>query len=279
MENPTSNTGFITSGSQEYDDKSWSAFSPKLALKYNINDTKSLYVSYSQGFMPPKLDDLSKSGKINKGFKLANPELGPEYLTNYELGATLDFYDKMSFKPSVYLSDGRDFQYFVGTGDSVDTGGDELKPVYQRKNVSSVRILGFEISGNYNPIRQLSLAVNYSYNNSTISDFKADKQEKDLNGKFLIEVPEHMAYVGIDWHNKFFTTKLSYNYIGSQWYDDENTILIDAYQTIDLKLSKVFARNYFIGLTVQNILDNKYIDRKGYQAPGRFIISEIKYKF
>lgn len=279
VENPTSNTGFITSGSQEYDDKSWSAFSPKLALKYNINDTKSLYVSYSQGFMPPKLDDLSKSGKINKGFKLANPELGPEYLTNYELGATLDFYDKMSFKPSVYLSDGRDFQYFVGTGDSVDTGGDELKPVYQRKNVSSVRILGFEISGNYNPIRQLSLAVNYSYNNSTISDFKADKQEKDLNGKFLIEVPEHMAYVGIDWHNKFFTTKLSYNYIGSQWYDDENTILIDAYQTIDLKLSKVFARNYFIGLTVQNILDNKYIDRKGYQAPGRFIISEIKYKF
>ncbi len=229
--------------------------------------------------MPPKLDDLSKSGKINKGFKLANPELGPEYLTNYELGATLDFYDKMSFKPSVYLSDGRDFQYFVGTGDSVDTGGDELKPVYQRKNVSSVRILGFEISGNYNPIRQLSLAVNYSYNNSTISDFKADKQEKDLNGKFLIEVPEHMAYVGIDWRNKFFTTKLSYNYIGSQWYDDENTILIDAYQTIDLKLSKVFARNYFIGLTVQNILDNKYIDRKGYQAPGRFIISEIKYKF
>lgn len=279
VENPTSNTGFITSGSEKFDENSWSAFSPKLALKYNIRDCKSVYVSYTQGFMPPKLDDLSKSGKIRKGFKIANPELGPEYLTNYEIGATLEFFEKLSVDPSVYYSDGKDFQYFVGTGDSVDTGGDDLKPVYQRQNISNVGVLGFEITARYKPIKQLTISANYSYNHSTITKFKAEDQEKDITGKYLIEVPKNMAYAGIEWNNKYFNSRISYNYYGSQWYDDENTILIDAYQTVDLKLSKAFARHFLASLTIQNILNNKYIDRKGFEAPGRFIIAEIKYKF
>jgi outer membrane receptor protein involved in Fe transport len=127
--------------------------------------------------------------------------------------------------------------------------------------------------------KQLIFSANYSYNHSTITDFKAEDEEKNITGKYLIEVPKNMAYGGIEWKNKYFNSQLSYNYIGSQWYDDENTILIDAYQTLDLKFSKSFARKYYASLTIQNILDNKYIDRKGYQAPGRFIIAEIKYTF
>ncbi len=279
VENPTTNTGFITSGSEKFDNNSWNAFSPKLALKYNLTTNKSVYISYAKGFMPPRLDDLSKSGKIRKGFKIANPKLGPEYLTNYEIGATLKFFESLSFEPSVYYSDGKDFQYFVGTGDSVDTGGDGLKPVYQRQNISNVGIFGFEISYSYQFSKKLRLSGNYSYNNSTVTNFKSKENEKDLKGKFLIEVPKHMAYAGIYWTNKFFTSQLSYNFIGSQWYDDENTILLDPYQIIDLKISRVFAGNFHASLTIQNILDNQYIDRKGYRAPGRFIIVEIKYKF
>lgn len=277
--NPTTNTGFTESFYEEFDENSWNAFSPKLALKYRLTKNHSLYISYSQGFMPPKLDDLSKSGKIRKGFKIANPELGPEYLTNYELGATLHLLEKITIEPSVYYSLGKDFQYFVGTGDSIDTGSDELKPVYQRQNISDVEIIGAEISTTYKPMASLTISANYTYNHSTIKEFKGATEEKDLTGKYLIEVPKHMAYFGATWNNKFFNATLAYNYISSQWYDDENTILISDYQTVDVQISREFFESLNISLDIQNILDNEYVDRKGYLSPGRFIILEAAYKF
>ena len=280
IENPTSNTGFITPFNEDFISSSWSSFSPKLALKYNFARAHSAYISYSQGFMPPKLDDLSKSGKIRKGFKLANPELGPEYLTNYELGFNFNFFDKLTIEPSVYYSLGKDFQYFVGTGDSIDSGGDALKPVYQRQNIASVEVIGAEISINYYVLKNLHLSANYTFNHSTIKEFKKPEDyEKDITGKYLIEVPKHMAYAGISWNNKYFNATVSYNYISSQWYDDENTILIEAYDIIDLQISRAFGNHLYASLTIQNILDNEYIDRKGYLSPGRYITGEIKYRF
>jgi len=280
VENPTTNTGFVDPFDKNFESNAWSAFSPKLALKYKLSKQSSAYISYSQGFMPPKLDDLSKSGKIRKGFKLANPELGPEYLTNYELGFTGRFFDQLTIEPSVYLSEGKDFQYFVGTGDSIDTGSGELKPIYQRQNISKVEVLGAEISTTYNPIEQVQLSANYTFNDSKIKEFYgADPEEKNITGNYLIEVPRYMVYLGVGWKNKYFTTTLAYNYISSQWYDDENTTQISAYSTIDWLISKKIAKKFVLTLKMQNILDDEYIDRKGYLSPGRFTTLEFKYKF
>ncbi|MFA5418403.1 MAG: TonB-dependent receptor, partial [Bacteroidales bacterium] len=280
VENPTTNTGFVDPFDQNFDQNRWSSFSPKIALNYKLSESHTVYVSWSKGFMPPKLDDLSKSGKINKGFKLANPELKPEYLTNYEVGATLKFFDKLTIEPSVYYSVGKDFQYFVGTGDSIDTGSGDLKPIYQRRNISNVEVLGAEISTSFLLLKNLVFNANYSFNNSTITKFnRPDDYEKDLTGKYLIEVPKHMVYICLGWENKYFNSWLSYNYLSSQWYDDENTIAIDPNSTIDWQIAKTFAKRYQASLTVQNIFDTEYIDRKGYLNPGRFVTLEIKYKF
>ncbi len=58
-----------------------------------------------------------------------------------------------------------------------------------------------------------------------------------------------------------------------------DTILIDAYDMVDLQISKQFAKKFTASLDIQNIFDNEYIDRKGYLSPGRFITGEIKFKF
>lgn len=279
VNNPTANTGFDAAFEEQFPSSHWQAFSPKLALKYHMNNRHSVYVSYSKGFMPPKLDDLSKSGKIRKGFKLANPELGPEYLTNYEFGSHLVFLNKLDLAASIYYSLGHEFQYFVGTGDSIDTGGgDALQPIYQRQNITSVEVLGMEVSTKYQLFNKLGLTLNYTFNHSVIKDFDRPKtEEKDIKGNYLIEVPKHMVYAGINWENKFFRANITYNYIGSQWYDDENTTLIKAYQIVDLRISKDFLTHINAALTIQNLFDDAYIDRKGYLSPGRFITAEIKY--
>ena len=69
----------------------WENFSPRLALRYNPMENLSAYVSYSKGFRASILDDLCRSGWMWVGPKIANPDLGPEKLDNYEIGGTFRF--------------------------------------------------------------------------------------------------------------------------------------------------------------------------------------------
>jgi outer membrane receptor protein involved in Fe transport len=278
--NPTSNTGFITNASASFSNESWAQLSPKLALQYDFNDKIGSYVSAASGFMPPKIDDLVKSGKISKGFKLANPELKPEKLINYEAGINWKPIGNISIEPSVYYSLGNDFQYFVATGDSVDTGGTDLKPVLQRQNVTEVEIIGGEITARWEIFTNFIVTFSYARNGSEIIEFDDPyNDKKDLVGKSLIEVPEEKAYASVSWKNRVVNLYFDWMFTGKEWYDDENTQYIPPYHVFGLKLSKTLRQGLGFSLTMDNILDNVTIDRKGKQTPGRFVMAEIFYEF
>ena len=279
VENPTNNTGFIDDYKNDFADHSWNNISPKLALMYNFSEKLNTFISASTGFMPPKLDDLTRSGKITKGFKLANPLLKPETITSYEWGWNYTPADRLKFEPSVYYSLGKDFQYFVGTGDSIDTGGQNLKPELQRQNISEVEIYGFEMTMTWNVMKNLMLNTNYSYSHSEITKFEADPEtNKDLTGKHLIEVPDHMAGAMLFWRNKYVNTTLVWTFMGSQWYDDENTRKIDGFHLFDIELSRDLGKNFEVSLIVQDLFDKVFIDRKGRLSPGRFVLGELTFK-
>lgn len=276
---PTAITGFVKGFSEDFNKNSWYALSPKLALQYTVNANNKIYASVGNGFIPPDLKDLGQTGKIRKGFRLANPELKPENLTNYEIGHSLQIADKIGISTSVYYTDGRDFQYMIGTGDSIDTGGGTLKPVLKPENIARIGVAGAELSANYFATKDLSLNISYSYNNSRIMDFNkpAANTEQDLTGKFLLEVSPHQFYAGINYRIQSLTVNLNGNYAGKQWFDDENTILVDSYFLANFRVSKTIKNHVKIYLDIQNIFNSEVIDRKGQLSPGRFITGGVQY--
>lgn len=277
---PTKATGFTESFHEEFERNNWLAFSPKASLQYKITEFDAVYVSAGVGFKPPKLKDLSQSGKINKGFRLANPNLKPEYLTNYEIGFTHVQSEKLTVSTTGYYSFGHDFQYLVSTGDSVDTGGNSLKPVLISDNIGKVEIAGFELSTNYIVTHKLSFQLSYSYNHSIIKEYKSSLVDinANLNGKEMAEVSPHLFYAGMTWENRYFNFQLNGNYIDKQWFDPENTILVDGYFLLNAKISKSFFNHYYFAIEAQNLLDNQYVDRKGQLSPGRFMTAVFMYK-
>jgi iron complex outermembrane receptor protein len=276
---PSKATGFVDSFYESFRPNNWNAISPKLAFLYHLNNNSEVYLSYSTGIKPPKLDDLCKSGKINKGFRLANPELKPETLTNYEIGYKVLLSEKIYINTAIYYSVGNDFQYLVGTGDSIDTGSSELKPVLYRANVSTIGIKGAEMMCNYKISKNITFYLSYAYNDSKILKYQTDSLNplKDLSGLYIVEVSPHLFYAGTDWNNKFFSANINCNYVGEQWYDDENSSKIEDYFIVNMKLSKQLKKKFKIYLDIQNLLDIDYIDRKGQVSPGRFIIGGVKY--
>lgn len=272
---PTANTGFETSFSDTYKTSNWTAFSPKLALQYEISPAIKSYVSASTGFMPPKLDDLISSRKISKGFKQANPELQPQTLTNYELGFNTNPFKNAQFKTAVYYSLGKDFQYFVETGNYVD-GQTE----FTRENIAQIEIIGCEFFFQYDFTKNLTIKTSYTYNSSLIKDFDLSEYAgDDLTGKQLVEIPWHQAFAGLFWKNEFVNSTLVVNYTGEEYADDQNIQIIDDYVTADIRLSRIIGKYFFVALDIQNIFDKVYIDKKQRLSPGRFILFELAYKF
>jgi iron complex outermembrane receptor protein len=287
IETPSGETSWMT----QYVDSSqavntWSALSPKLSLQYRFRENDRLYVSYARVFRPSVLDDLCRSGRMRGGFKMANSELGPETLDNVEIGGDVELPLKIMFSGSVFYSVGKDFIYYVNTGDSIDMGfGD--RPIYLPENITGVDIFGIEMEFNYDIIPGLRLMLNYSHTHSEITDYEPRNPEgqTDLSGKYLIDVPADMVSGSLTWMNRIVNAGLAAKFSGKRWVNDQNVydeIVGDdqypAYTTVDAKVWKDF-KHFYLALTAQNIFDVEYYDSKGAVCPGRFVTIEAGVKF
>jgi iron complex outermembrane receptor protein len=276
---PSVTNSYMSEYTGNFADKNWLALSPKIGVQYSLNHENTVYLNYAAGFRPGTLDDMCRSGSITKGFKMANPELKPEHINNFEAGGSFKINKFIRFEPSLYYSLGNQFQYFVGTGDTIYSAS-KPKPILKRENVSKAAITGFEATARIAPCTSLELSLSYAFNHSIIKSFDTIRfVAKDLSGKFLMEVPGNRFTAMLNWKNKYFNCMLLYEYTGTLYTDDENLIELPSYYTLDAKLSHVFARHYSLSLTVQNLTNNIYIDNKGNMGINRFVMAEASYRF
>lgn len=273
---PTNFSAFMNNYPREYNDTSWFAITPKLGFVYIINNKSKIYISYARGFRPPILDDMCKNGNITKGFKMANPNLKPEVLDAFDLGTQYKVNQYLKFDVAFFYSMGSDFQYFYNTGDSTYTGGNSLKPILQRTNIAKVEIYGTEISTTINFLERFQLLLNYTHNYSII---KSSPKNPNLEGKFLMEVPENLLNAYFTYSFKSFSTVLSYNYRDKQFSDDENTQQTGVHSTFDFSFNYYFPKKIMASVGIQDLFDNRFTDAKGMLSPGRFFMFSITKKF
>lgn len=284
IHNPSPETNFLSQYQfSGLDDEVWGALSPRLSLQYKPSDDLRVYASYSRGFRPSVLDDLCRSGRIRGGLKLANPNLKPEYLDNFEVGGDYKPIDWVKLSSSLYYSKGTDFLYYVSTGDSIDMGYGN-RPVMIRSNISDVRIYGLEFDFTLSPFRYLNLFGNYAYSHPTISDYEPmyDGDPVDLGGKYLTDVPQHSFAFGAIFQKKFINVGLTFKYVGEMYVNDQNVydeiVLSDVYPsafTVDLRVSSELFNHFTTSLSVQNIFDEQVFDSKGAVGPGRFFTLSV----
>lgn len=128
--------------------------SPKISMSYLPNDNLMFFGSLAQAFRAPNLTEIYASGMHFPGafpfppdnFFVPNPDLRPETVTTFELGAGLKFNDVMAendriqVKGSWFISEGNDFisqevDIFAGTTENV--------------NIPNARLTGLEVDGTY----------------------------------------------------------------------------------------------------------------------------------
>ena len=243
----------------------WEHFSPRIALRYNPTETISAYISYSQGFRASILDDLCRSGWMWVGPKIANPDLGPEQIDNYEIGGTFRLTGTLSFSPSFYYAKGKDFLYYVATGEKMWGKRD----IFQRRNISKVDVKGIEADLNYTPVNNLKINLNYSYNDAKIKDFK---EQPELNDKLLTYAPKHQVKGYILWTGGIVDAMFRGRYKSKQYTSEDNSTAIKGFAIWDAQLSKwLFRHRLYVSGEIINIFNNRHMNTKEYMSAGRLM--------
>ena len=243
----------------------WEHFSPRAALRYNPAETISAYVSYSQGFRASILDDLCRSGWMWIGPKIANPELGPEQIDNYEIGGTFRLIPGLSLSPSFYYAKGKDFLYYVATGEKMWGKRD----IFQRQNISEVEVRGVEADLDYTLSGRWKMNLNYSYN---IPEVKRFEKNPELNHKVLTYTPKNQLKGYILWTGGIADVMLRGRYKSRQYTSEDNSSYIEGFTVWDVQVSRWFVwRRLYAGGEGINIFNNRHMNTKEYRSAGRLI--------
>ncbi len=268
-------------------DQTWGAFSPRLSMQYKPNDTYRIYGGYSRGFRPSVLDDLCRSGRVRGGFKVARPDLKPEYINNFEVGGDYKPVSWARFSASAYYSLGTDFLYYVSTGDSIDMGFGN-RPIMIRSNISNVDIYGFEADFTVSPFSYLTCFGSYAFNISKIKQYNPASAvaNVDLTGKYLSDVPKHSFAMGGIVKTEYVNAGLTGRYTGKMFINDQNVyddiVLSDQYAevfTVDVKVQREFLNHINLSYSIQNLFNVQIYESKGAVGPGRFMVLELGVKF
>lgn len=182
-------------------------------------------------------------------YRMANPDLQPEKMSNFELSVGKRFSRYLTIDLTAYYSRGRDM---IQTVDF--------------KNVNTGRFInkGIEVSAVSIPVDNLRLYATYSYLHTSLSN--------------LTGAPVNQYYLGADLTlNKRWNIAADLKGTGSLYVADD--IARQSYALLDLKVTYKVCSHADIFTRLENITDTDYVINRGYEMPGFTAMGGIKVSF
>jgi len=234
--------------SHHYDAKnSWTAFLPKTALLYKINDNLSAYASISTGYLPGGFNNYATSGgKETNMFE-------PQKSTNYEVGVKGDTLDGTLFLgANAFYMDIKDIHVYTYVG-----------TIMTASNADKAHSQGIELEALYKPIRSIEINGAVGLIQTEYDDYKVYNSSGTLipaEGNKIERTPSYTAKVGIGYtHPSGFYGRVDVRAQGETYYNPENTLKADAYIVGDVKAGYRMKSGLDIYAYVQNVTDEDYI--------------------
>jgi outer membrane receptor protein involved in Fe transport len=235
---------------EQFSDRDVLVFNPRAGLVRHVNPNVSLRGAAYQGFRVPTINELYRPFRVGQDTTLANAALDPERLTGAEAGLDYEITRRWSGKVTGFWNLLEDPIANVTLGPAAG-GGIER----QRQNLGRATIRGVEVESGFQLNRHWRLFGSYLF-----SDTEVDKarQQPDLEGKRLAQVPQHQAVLGSGWNWESYRVNLQSRYIGAQFEDDLNTRRLGDFWLFDLQVAREFAPGSAIFAGVENLFDRTY---------------------
>ncbi|MFK7829876.1 MAG: TonB-dependent receptor [Congregibacter sp.] len=230
--------------------ESWDEFTPKVGVRYRVNDDAMIYATYSRGY---------RSGGFNgRVDELASATIpyDPETVDNYELGFKSEWSDgRLRLNGAVFYMDYQDKQEEIGLPSEGATG--QRISVF---NAATATMQGFELEMQAVVTESLSLRGNIGYLDSEYDDFTFDSGFGivDNSGLEFRRAPDFTGSLDAtyewDMGDGQAWVRGSYRFIGEHFIEQTNRAELanDAQHMVDLSLN--YATNqYTVALFGRNL--------------------------
>lgn len=171
-------------------------------------------------------------------YRMANPDLQPEKMMNYELYVGKSFSRYFSAEITAYYSK-----------------GDNMIQQVDMKNRNTGRFTnkGIEVSTHSHPLDNLWLTATYSYLHTSLDN--------------LTGAPKNQYFLGVEWKPwKFLNIDADLKGIGGLYVAEG--IKNQNYALLNLKITWDICRYVSIFTRLENITDADYMINRGYEMPG-----------
>lgn len=248
----TNNDGVLDAPSEE----TWSRFTPRIGVDYQLSDDTMIFASFSQGF---------KSGTYNPRATINEPAVDPEVVDSYEIGMKADLSDTLRTNVTLFNLDHKDRQYISVLPVSSPT---DLNQILGNVGQSTARGIEAEITWVARDDLTIDLALGYiKADFEEVISIGPNGQPVDISDAFAISnTPELTANLSVN-----YGVETSVGYIvfaGTYYYRDDynidetaNSLLSqDGYGLVNLSATwESVSGNYYGGIHVKNLTDQEYL--------------------
>jgi outer membrane receptor protein involved in Fe transport len=257
VDNWSNNDGYANeaSGTTKFDDKSRSAFSPRIGVKYQALSTLAFHGAFYKAFRAPNLAELYRKQVSATTISLPNPGLKPEYATGVEAGLDWQPAAWIQLKGTVFRAAYDDFNTFVTTSAQVGS----TPATRQRQNVQKARSLGGEVYLALRPIDGLDFSGSLNYDDARTTDLgPIAPTALVFVGARVARVPMQRATLRGSYDSQQYgTLTLLGRYEGSNS-TFGNSFVLPEFGVLDASYTRELFRGVSIFAGMENVFDRKY---------------------
>lgn len=230
-------------------------FSPSAGLIWQATPAWRLRAAVQQAFRRPTLNELYRPFRAGSVITEANVALRTERVTSAEIGADYTTHD-LTLSAALFWNELHD-----AVGNITVARGPGTFPLFgtlsaagvgrQRLNLDRTRVRGAELSAEWRPTGSVTLSASYLYDDTAVLRASV---APSLVGRRLAQVPRQSAAFGATWrapHGLTFTPRV--RWLGRQFEDDENLLLLGAVVIADVNVSYPLTTLATLFLGVENI--------------------------
>ena len=258
--------------------ENFSTFSPRVGANYLFDLGIRLHTTVGQAFVPPSALQLAGySETVVNGVTMTtkgNTDLDPETSTTWDVGTG---YQQRRWGLAL------DFTYFHTTVDDRIT-------TQQTGNVKTyVNSLGADIQGIESSISfdlgvplDLGRSLKLYFNSTNI--LKAEEEVTPGAMRDIYNVADYTYNYGVEYDDKKVDARLHFRSVGTMRDTDWVTagypeIEYPSFTVTDLVLGYNFLDHHRVALTIDNLFDEDYYEKRGYPKPGQSFLVSYTYHF
>lgn len=232
------NAGLRMANSDKFDTQ----WIPQFGFSVNPGQNWTVKGNLAMGYRNPSFRELYL-------YRMANPDLQPEKMMNYEVSVGKSFSRYFSAELTGYYSK-----------------GDNMIQTVDMKNQNTGRFInkGLELSAHSHPLDNLWLTATYSYLHTSLRN--------------LVGAPKNQYYLGVEWRPwRFLNVAADLKGVGGLYVADN--IEHQNYALLNLKVTWDICRYVSVFTRLENITDARYTINRGYEMPGFTAMGGFKVRF